>query len=83
MCFHEKIYVDIKEGDKALGTLATDATGELDVLGHDGHALGVNGAEVRVLKETHEVGLGSRESSGSKKRYEFIISFEEKKKRGC
>jgi hypothetical protein len=25
---------------KCLGTLATDATGQLDVLGHDGHTLG-------------------------------------------
>jgi hypothetical protein len=30
----------------------------LDVLGHDGHALGVDGAEVGVLEEAHEVRLG-------------------------
>ena len=42
-----------------LGALATDAAGELDVLGHDGHALGVDGAEVGVLEETDEVRLGS------------------------
>ena len=41
-----------------LGTLATDAAGELDVLGHDGDALGVDGAEVGVLEEADEVGLG-------------------------
>jgi len=40
-----------------LGALATDATGQLDVLGHDGDALGVDGAEVGVLEETDEVGL--------------------------
>ena len=41
-----------------LRALATDAAGELDVLGHDGNALGVDGAEVGVLEETDEVGLG-------------------------
>ena len=38
--------------------VATDALGELDVLDHDGHTLGVDGAEVRVLKEANEVSLG-------------------------
>jgi histone H3 len=31
----------------------------LDILGHDGHTLGVNGAEVGVLKEADQVGLSS------------------------
>ena len=42
-----------------LGALATDAAGELDVLGHDGHALGVDGTQVGVLEESDEVRLGS------------------------
>jgi hypothetical protein len=46
-------------GDKALCPLATDAAGELDVLGHDGDALGVDGAEVGVLEEADQVRLGS------------------------
>ena len=41
-----------------LRALATDAAGELDVLGHDGNTLGVDGAEVGVLEEANEVGLG-------------------------
>ena len=41
-----------------LRALATDAAGKLDVLGHDGHTLGVDGAEVGVLEETDEVRLG-------------------------
>ena len=41
-----------------LGALPSDAAGELDVLGHDGDALGVDGAEVGVLEEPDEVGLG-------------------------
>ena len=40
-----------------LGALATDTAGQLDVLGHDGHPLGVDGAQVGVLEETHQVGL--------------------------
>ena len=42
-----------------LGTLATDTAGKLDVLGHDGHALGVDGAQVGVLEQTDQVGLAS------------------------
>ena len=42
-----------------LGALATDATGQLDVLGHDGDTLGVDGAQVGVLEQTNQVGLSS------------------------
>ena len=42
----------------SLGALSTDAAGELDVLGHDGDALGVDGAEVGVLEDADDVGLG-------------------------
>ncbi len=45
-----------------LGALATDAPGQLDVLGHDGDALGVDGCEVGVLKEPNEVRLGLQSS---------------------
>ena len=40
-----------------LSTLTTDAAGKLDVLGHDGDTLGVDGAQVGVLKQTDEVSL--------------------------
>ena len=39
------------------GALTTDAAGELHVLGHDGHTLGVDGAQVGVLEETDHVSL--------------------------
>ena len=42
-----------------LSALSTDATSELDVLGHDGHTLGVDGAQVGVLEKTNKVGLAS------------------------
>ena len=54
--------------ENRLRALATDAAGELDVLGHDGDALGVDGAEVGVLEEANEVGLGGllqREDGGA------------------
>ena len=44
---------------KSLSPLATDAAGELDVLGHDGHTLGMDGSQVGVLEQTHQVGLSS------------------------
>ncbi len=37
--------------------IAPDTPGELDILGHDSNALGVNGAEVAVLEETDDVRL--------------------------
>ena len=40
-----------------LSTLSTDAAGKLDVLGHDGDTLGMDGAQVGVLKETNQVSL--------------------------
>jgi hypothetical protein len=43
---------------RRLRALPTDATRELDVLGHNGDALGVDGAEVGVLEQPDEVRLG-------------------------
>ena len=37
--------------------VSSDSLGELDVSGHDGDSLGVDGAEVGVFEEGHEVGL--------------------------
>ena len=51
-----KLYVKTRQ---TLGALATDAAGELDVLGHDRDTLGVDGAQVGVFEEADEVGLGS------------------------
>jgi hypothetical protein len=41
----------------SLSTLATDPPGQLDVLGHDGDPLGMDGAQVGVLKEANQVSL--------------------------
>ena len=37
--------------------VTSDSLGELDVSGHDGDSLGVDGAQVGVLEEGDEVGL--------------------------
>ena len=44
--------------DCFLGTFSTDSAGQLDVLGHDGDTLGVDGAKVGILEETDKVSLG-------------------------
>jgi len=43
--------------NQELCPLSANSSGELDVLGHDGHSLGVDGAQVGVLEETNQVGL--------------------------
>ena len=40
-----------------LGALTTDATGQLHILELDRHALGVNGTQVGIFKETDQVSL--------------------------
>jgi len=47
-----------REDVRLLGSLAADSARQLDVLGHDGHSLGVDGAEVGILKETDEISFG-------------------------
>ena len=44
-------------GKDSLSSLSTDTAGQLDVLGHDGHTLGVDGAQVGVFEESDEVSL--------------------------
>jgi hypothetical protein len=40
-----------------LSPLSADPPRELDILGHDGDPLGVDGAQVGVLEETNQVSL--------------------------
>src|SRR5437870_406369 len=66
--FSDRLKVALKKADctaaaaaneslSRLSAFSTDATGQLDVLRHDRHALRVDGAQVRVLEQTDEVGL--------------------------
>jgi len=51
------VLFDWRQPTTSLTALATEATGELDVLALDCDALGVDGAQVGVLEEGDEVGL--------------------------
>ena len=51
-----QLWVKLISGGR-LSTLATDTAGQLDILGHDGHTLGVNGCQVGVLEQADQVGL--------------------------
>ena len=44
-------------GGAVFYALSWDSPGQLDVLGHDGDSLGMDGAQVGVLKQTNKVGL--------------------------
>lgn len=60
----------------SLSTLTTDAAGQLDVLGHDGHTLGVDGTQVGVLKETYQVSLAGLLQSHHSRALEPQVSLE-------
>ena len=59
-----------------LGPLAADSAGELDILGHDGDALGVDGAEVGIFEETDQVRLGRLLEGADGRRLEPEIRLE-------
>ena len=59
-----------------LSPLATDPPGQLDVLRHDSDPLGVDGTQVGVLKETHQVGLTGLLKSHHSRALEPQVSLE-------
>jgi hypothetical protein len=59
-----------------LSSLSTDTASQLDVLGHDGDTLGVDSAQVGVLKQTNKVGLGSLLKGHDGRRLEAEIGLE-------
>ena len=66
----------VHKRDSNLSALATDAAGQLDVLGHDGDALGVDGSQVGVLEEPDEVGLGGLLEGQDGRRLEAQVGLE-------
>ena len=52
-------WCDLTKANKVLFALSTDAAGKLHIPGHDRHTLGVDGAEVGVLKQTDQESLRS------------------------
>ena len=59
-----------------LGALAADAPGKVHVLGHDGDALGVDGAQVGVLEEANQVGLRGLLKRDDRRRLEAEVGLE-------
>ena len=42
---------------RALPPFTSDAAGKLDIFGHDGDMFSVDGAQVAVFEEAHEIGF--------------------------
>ena len=60
----------------SLGALTAETAGELEVLGLDGDALGVDSAEVGVLEERDEVSLRSLLEGEDSRRLETEVGLE-------
>ena len=62
---------------KGSESVASDSFGELEVTGHDGDSLGVDGAEVGVLEQGNEVGFGGllEGQHGGGLESEFLLEF--------
>ena len=56
--------------------LAADPPGQLDVLGHDGHPLGMDCTQVGVLEEAHQVCLTGLLKSHHSRALEPQVSLE-------
>ena len=59
-----------------LSTFSTDAASQLDILGHDGDSLGVDGTQVGVFKETNQVSFRSFLQSHHGRGLETEVSLE-------
>jgi hypothetical protein len=59
-----------------LSALASDASSELNVLRHDGHTLGVDGAQIRVLEQADQVGLAGLLERAHGRRLEAQVRLE-------
>ena len=72
----EKDRCDGEEEKNFLSSLASDSSGQLDVLGHDGDTLGMDGAQVGIFKETDQVGFTGFLKGHDGRALESEISFE-------
>ena len=54
------------------GTLASDAPDQLDIFGHQRHPLGMDGAQIRILKDSDQVCLAGLLQLKSNLRLELI-----------
>jgi hypothetical protein len=65
-----------KGSRRVLGSFSSDSASELDVLGHNRDTLGMDGAEIGVLKQTDEVCLRRFLQSSDGRALESKISLE-------
>ena len=65
-------WVEVRE----LSSLSTDPPGQLDVPGHDGDPLGVDGAQVGVLKQSNKISLAGLLNSHDGRALEPQVSLE-------
>ena len=65
-----------KKKPNSLGPLPTDAASQLNVLGHDGHTLGMDGAQVGVLEQADQVSLTGLLEGGDRGALEAQVSLE-------
>lgn len=65
-----------KLATKILGALSADTASKLDILGHNGYPLGVDGAQVGVLEEADQVSLGGFLQSHDSRGLEAEVSLE-------
>jgi hypothetical protein len=78
-CFDLQYWIEREEffsSLKSLGSFSSDSPSQLDILWHDGHTFGVNGAQVGVLKESDQVSLTGLLESADGCALEPEISFE-------
>ena len=71
----EKSHFFVKKTN-CLGTFATDSASQLDVLGHDGHTLGVDGTQVGIFEQTYKVSFAGLLKSHDGGALESEISLE-------
>ena len=78
MAFKKAGFVVLSTGEEGnfLSSLSSDSPGQLDVLGHDGDTLGVDGAQVGVLEETDQVCLAGLLKSHDGRALEAEIGLE-------
>ena len=62
--------------NKNLCSFSTDSSCELDVLGHDGNSLGMDGTQVGIFEKTNKVSLAGFLKSHDSRALESEISFE-------
>ena len=73
MCGPEEGLFDV---ETKLGAFTSDSSRQLDIFGHDGHPLGVNGAQIGVLEEPHKVSFSSFLKSTNSSALESEIGLE-------